>query len=335
MAEKKKTGTKTDKKSDNKRTENKKIIAVVGATGAQGGGLVRAILNDKNGPFAARAITRDPNSEKAKALADAGAEVVAGDVDDVKSLRKAFEGAHGAFCVTFYWEHMKPEKELSHARNMAQAAKDASVHHVIWSTLEDTRKSVPLSDDRMPTLMGKYKVPHFDAKGEADEIFRELGVPTTFLLASFYWENFIHFGMGPKKGPGGKLTISMPMGTKKLAGIGAEDIGKVAYAIFEKGDEMIGKTVGIAGGHLTGAQMAKALTKALGQEVVYSAVPPATFRSLGYPGAEDLGNMFQFYADFEQDVCDARGISETKSLNPELLNFDRWLSQNKDRIPLG
>jgi uncharacterized protein YbjT (DUF2867 family) len=336
VAERKKTGTKTDKKTtESRRTDNKKVIAVVGATGAQGGGLVRAILNDKNGPFAARAITRDPNSEKAKALADAGAEVVAGDVDDVKSLRKAFEGAHGAFCVTFFWEHMKPEKELSHARNMAQAAKDASVHHVIWSTLEDTRKSVPLSDDRMPTLMGKYKVPHFDAKGEADETFRELGVPTTFLLASFYWENFIYFGMGPKKGPGGKLTISLPMGTKKLAGIAAEDIGKVAYAIFEKGDEMIGKTVGIAGGHLTGAQMAKAMTKVLGQEVVYSAIPPATFRSLGFPGAEDLGNMFQFYADFEQDFCDARGISETKSLNPELLNFDRWLSQNKDRIPLG
>jgi len=334
VAEKKKTAKKADAKTDKQKTD-KKIIAVVGATGAQGGGLVRAILNDKHGSFAARAITRNPNSEKAKALADAGAEIVAGDVDDIKSLRKAFDGAHGAFCVTFFWEHLKPEKELSHARNMAQAAKDAGVHHVIWSTLEDTRKSVPLSDDRMPTLMGKYKVPHFDAKGEADEIFRQLGVPTTFLLASFYWENFIYFGMGPKKGPDGKLTISLPMGTKKLAGIAAEDIGKAAYAIFEKGDEMIGKTVGLAGGHLTGAQMAKSMTKALGREVVYNPVTPAAFRSFGFPGADDLGNMFQFYTEFEQDCCDARGISETKTLNPELLNFDRWLSQNKERIPLG
>ena len=334
MAEKKKTAKKADAKTDKQKTD-KKIIAVVGATGAQGGGLVRAILNDKHGSFAARAITRNPNSEKAKALADAGAEIVAGDVDDIKSLRKAFDGAHGAFCVTFFWEHLKPEKELSHARNMAQAAKDAGVHHVIWSTLEDTRKSVPLSDDRMPTLMGKYKVPHFDAKGEADEVFRQLGVPTTFLLASFYWENFIYFGMGPKKGPDGKLTISLPMATKKLAGIAAEDIGKAAYAIFEKGDEMIGKTVGLAGGHLTGVQMAKSMTKALGKEVVYNPIPPATFRSLGFPGADDLGNMFQFYTEFEQDCCDARSISETKSLNPELLTFDRWLSQNKERIPLG
>ena len=324
---------KTEKKTGN--TTDKKIIAVVGATGAQGGGLVNAILKDKKGPFAVRAITRDPKSAKAKALADAGAEVVAADVDDEKSLAKAFKGAHGAFCVTFYWEHLKPEKELAHARNMANAAKEAGVKHVIWSTLEDTRKSVPLSDNRMPTLMGKYKVPHFDAKGEADGIFTELGVPTTFLVTSFYWDNFIHFGIGPKKGADGKLAITLPLGTKKLAGIAAEDIGKTAYAIFEKGAEMIGKTVGIAGGHLTGAQMAKSLSKALGQEVKYNAIPPATFRSFGFTGADDLGNMFQFNSEFEQDCCDARSISETKSLNPELQTFDRWLAQNKSRIPLG
>jgi uncharacterized protein YbjT (DUF2867 family) len=324
------------KKADNKKSATgKRIIAVVGATGAQGGGLVRAILNDKNGPFTARAITRNVNSDKAKGLADAGAEVVAADLDDMKSLKQAFEGAHGAFCVTNFWEHMKPEKEISQARNMARAAKDAGVKHVIWSTLEDTRKSIPLSDDRMPTLMGKYKVPHLDAKGESDAIFAELGVPTTFLVTSFYWDNFIYFGMGPKKGADGKLAITLPMGTKKLAGIAAQDIGKTAYAIFEKGDEMIGKTVGIAGGHLTGAQMAKSLSKALGQQVNYNAVTPAAFRGFGFPGAEDLGNMFQFFSDFDQDCCDARNISETKTLNPELQTFDRWLGENKSRIPLG
>ncbi|MFL5465578.1 MAG: NmrA/HSCARG family protein [Gemmatimonadaceae bacterium] len=311
------------------------MIAVIGAIGAQGGGLVRAILDDKTGQFAVRAITRTPNSDKAKALADAGAEVVAADTDDVKSLKKAFTDAYGAFCMTNFWEHMKPEKELSQARNMAQAAKDAGVRHVIWSTLEDTRQSVPISDDRMPTLMGKYKVPHFDAKGEANGYFAELGVPTTYLVTSFYWDNFIHFGMGPKKGPDGKLAITLPMGSKKLPSIAAEDIGKTAYAIFEKGEELIGKTVGIAGGHLSGAQMAKSLSKALGQPIAYNAVTPAAFRSFGFPGADDLANMFQFNSEFEQDCCDARNISETKSLNPELQTFDRWLSQNKSRIPLG
>jgi len=313
---------------------DKKIIAVTGATGTQGGGLVRAILADPNSGFAVRAITRDPNKDKAKALAAAGAEVVQGDLDDVESLKKAFAGAYGVYGVTNFWEHFSPERELEQAANQARAAKAAGLQHVIWSTLEDTRKWIPLTDDRMPTLMGKYKVPHFDAKGEADGIFTELGVPTTFLVTSFYWDNFIHFGMGPKKGADGKLAITLPMGTRKLPSIAAEDIGKVAYSIFEKGDELIGKTVGIAGGHLTGAQMAKSLTKALGQEVKYNAVTPEAFRAFGFPGADDLGNMFQFNSEFEQDCCDARSISETKSLNPELLTFDRWLALNKTRIPL-
>ena len=243
---------------------SKKTIAVVGATGAQGGGLVRAILADPSGGYAARAVTRDPASDKAKALAQQGAEVVAANVDDKAALRRAFDGAHGAFCVTFFWDHFSPEKEQAEARAMAEAAKEAGVKHVIWSTLEDTRQRVPLSDDRLPTLMGKYKVPHFDAKGEADAFFREL-TPTTCLRTSFYWDNLIHFGMGPKPGPDGTLAFTMPMADKKLPGIAAEDIGRCAYGVFKRAD-LIGKTVGIAGEHLTGAQMAAALSKCARQD---------------------------------------------------------------------
>jgi uncharacterized protein YbjT (DUF2867 family) len=313
----------------------KRIIAVVGATGAQGGGLVRAILSDPRGGFSARALTRDVNSEKAKALAKLGAEVVAADVDDVESLKRAFEGAYGAYCVTFFWAHFSPEKELAEATNMAQAAKQAGIEHVIWSTLEDTRQWVPLSDNRMPTLMGKYKVPHFDAKGEANQVFTDLGLPVTFLLTSFYWDNFIYFGMGPKKGPDGKLALTLPMGDKRLSGIAAEDIGKCAHGIFKRGREFIGKTVGIAGEHLTGAQMASALTKALGQEVRYNAVPPQVYRNFGFPGAQDLGNMFQFYHDFNEYFCAARKLEVARALNPALQTFDAWLAQYKARIPLG
>ena len=313
---------------------DKKVIAVVGATGAQGGGLVRAILADKDGPFTARALTRNPDSDKARALAKMGAEVVAANVDDVTSLKKAFTGAHGAFCVTFFWEHFSPEKEGAHAKAMAQAAKEAGVAHVIWSTLEDTRRFVPLTDDRMPTLQGKYKVPHFDAKGEADQVFRDLGLPVTFLQTSFYWDNFIHFGMGPKKGPDGKLAITLPMGDAKLPSMAAEDIGRCALGIFKGGKEYIGKTVGIAGEHLTGAQMAAAFTKALGQPVGYNAVSPETYRGFGFPGAEDLGNMFQFNRDFADPFCKARNLDVARKLNPALLTFDRWLDANKAQIPL-
>ena len=312
----------------------KKIIAVVGATGAQGSGLVRAILADPAGGFAVRAITRNPGSEKAKALAKLGAEVVAADVDDPASLERAFKGAYGAYCVTFFWDHFSPEKEKTQARAMAQAAQRAGVRHVIWSTLEDTRKWVPLSDNRMPTLMGQYKVPHFDAKGEADRAFAELGVPTTFLLTSFYWDNLIHFGMGPKPGPDGKLAFVLPMGDKKLPGMAAADIGRCAYGIFKRGAEFIGKTVGIAGEHLTGRQMAEALTRALGQEVVHLAMEPADYRALGFPGADDLGNMFQFNRDFSADFRAARSLEFSRSLNPGLQTFERWLAANASRIPL-
>ena len=312
----------------------KKIIAVVGATGMQGGGLVRAIMSDKKSEFTARALTRDVKSEKARELAKLGAELVQADVDDVASLKRAFKGTYGAYCVTFFWAHFSPDKEFAEAKSMAEAAKDTGLQHVIWSTLEDTRKWVPLSDNRMPTLMGKYKVPHFDSKGQADQVFRELGLPTTFLLTSFYWDNMIYFGMGPKKGADSKLAITLPMGDKKLPGIAAEDIGKCAYGLFKKGRDHIGKTVGIAGEHLTGQQMAAALTKALGQEVRYNAVTPEMYRSFGFPGAEDLGNMFQFKRDFEQVFCGARNIDVARSLNPELQTFDKWLAKNKNRIPL-
>jgi uncharacterized protein YbjT (DUF2867 family) len=314
--------------------KEKKIIAVVGATGAQGGGLVRAILADRGGPFAARALTRQPESDKAKALAAAGAEVVTADLDDPKSVERAFAGAYGAFCLTNFWEHFSPEKELTQAQHMARAAKAGGVQHVIWSTLEDTRKWVPLSDGRMPTLQGKYKVPHFDAKGEADELFRREGVPTTFLLTAFYWENFIYFGAGPQRGPDGRLALTFPMDDNPLPGIAVEDIGKAAYGIFKRGKELIGKTVAIAGEHLTGAQMASKMGRALGKEIQYNNVPPEVYRSLGFPGADDLGNMFQFKRDFNDYFVGLRDLTVTRSLNPELQTFDQWLGRHKDKIPL-
>ena len=255
-------------------------------------------------------------------------------MDNVESLKSAFRDAYGAFCVTFFWAHFSPEKELAQARNMAEAAKHARLQHVIWSTLEDTRRWVPLSDNRMPTLMGHYKVPHFDAKGEANRFFTDLRVPTTFLLTSFYWENLIHFGMGPKAAADGELEFSLPMSDKKLPGIGSEDIGKCALGIFKRGSEFIGKTVGIAGEHLTGAQMAAALTKALGKKVRYNHVSPEVYRSLGFPGAEDLGNMFQFKCDFERDFCAARSLELARLLNPSLQTFETWLAANQSSLPL-
>ncbi len=314
---------------------DRKIIAVVGATGAQGSGLVQSILSEPGGPFAVRAITRDSNSQAARALAAAGAEVVAADIDDAASVRRAFAGAHGAYCVTFFWAHMSPERELAEARTMAEAARDCGLRHVIWSTLEDSRRFVPLDDARMPTLMGRYKVPHFDAKGEADQYFRECGVPTTFLLTSFYYDNLISFGMGPKRGDDGKLVFAMPLGGSRFPSIAAADIGRCAHAVFKREGEFAGRMVGIAGSHLTGAEMAAALARAYREEVRYEAVPFDVYRGLGFPGADDLGNMFQFNCEFAADFCGARSVEFSRSLNPKLQTFDDWLAANVQRIPTG
>ncbi len=313
----------------------KKIITVFGATGAQGGGLARAILEDRDGPFAVRAVTRDPGSTGARALAAAGAEVIAADLGDAAAVARAMDGAYGAYCVTFFWAHFSPERELAEARTMAGAARAAGLQHVIWSTLEDTRRWMALDDPRMPTLMGKYKVPHFDAKGEADQFFRDAGVPVTFLLTSFYWDNLIHFGSGPKPGADGTLEFVLPMGQAKLPGIAVEDIGRCAHGILRRGTEFVGRTVGIAGEHLTGAEMAAALALALGRAVRHLDVSPEVYRGFGFPGADDLGNMFQVKRDFNDAFCAARSVEFSRSLNPRLQNFAQWLEANAARIPLG
>ena len=312
----------------------KKIIAVVGATGAQGGGLVRAIQRDPKSLFRARAITRNPASDAAKALAALGAEVVKADVDDAASMKRAFTGAHGAFCVTFFWAHFSPEKELAEATLMAQTAKETGVAHAVWSTLEDTRKWVPLSDDRMPTLMGKYKVPHFDAKGEANVQFTSRDVPTTLYHTSFFWDNFIFFGAGPKPGPDGQLLLTLPMGDRPLPAIAAEDVGKCAYGVFKRGSEFIGKNIAVSGEILTGTELAAKMSRAIGKPIRYNPVPPSVYRSFGFPGADDLGNMFQFKHDFNADFCKPRDPALARSLNPDLQTFDQWLAQNAKKIPL-
>ncbi|MFN2603316.1 MAG: NmrA family NAD(P)-binding protein [Gemmatimonadaceae bacterium] len=218
---------------------DKKIIAIAGATGHQGGGLARAILNDKNSEFAVRALTRDPNAGKARALRELGAEVVQADLHDESSVRRAFEGAYGAYCVTFFWAHMSPEKEF------------------------------------------------------AEE---------------------------------------MAMNDKNLAGIASEDIGKCAYGIFRRGPELAGKRIGLAGDQLTGEEMAEKFSKAFGRPVQYNPVPFDVLRGMGFPAAKEYGNMFQFYVEFEDVVAGTRDVEQSRKLNPELQNFDEWLSRNRAKF---
>lgn len=310
---------------------DKKTIAVLGATGSQGGGLCRAILADSDGGFACRAITRDPSKDKAKELESQGAEVVQADIDDIESLKQAFAGAHGVYAVTNFWEHFSGEKEKEQARNIAEAARAAGVQHVVWSTLEDTRELLAADDERMPMLQEKYRVPHFDAKAEADEYFA--GLPLTRLITSYYWDNLYLFGLAPQKGEDGSLSWAFPMGNAKLAGIAAEDIGKVAYGIFKAGDEYIGKAVGIYGEALTIEQMGETLSRVLGVgAIAYAAVDADAYRGFGFPGADELGNMFQIYRDFEEQVLALRSADTARRLNPELQTYEEFVAKNREAI---
>ncbi|MEV6286139.1 NmrA/HSCARG family protein [Kribbella sp. NPDC051770] len=317
-----------------------KTIAVIGATGAQGGGLVRAILADSTGEFAVRAVARDPQSAKALELAAAGAEVVAGDLDDEESLRKAFDGVYGAFVVTNYFAQRTEaevaarsaaDMELEQAGNAARAARDAGVEHVIWSTLVDTRPHFG-DTDRVPTLDdGRYKVPHFDAKSEADELFRQSGVPTTFLQTTLFYENLTS-DLGPVRDENNRLVLTLPMDDAPLNAIAVGDIGLTALGIFRRTDEYTGRTIAIGGDKLTGQQIVDVMSDVLGEPVTYAPHGWDDFRSFGFPGAVEFGNMFQFYAENHRQFSDARDLDEIRTLNPQLQTFRQWFEQHQSEI---
>ena len=301
----------------------KKIIAVVGATGAQGGGLAHAILAEPKGEFAVRALTRDPGSPRAKELADAGAEVVEADLDDEAALRAAFDAVHGVYLVTNYWEDMSAEHEIAQAANGARAARATGIRHLIWSTLEDTRGYLPLNDPSTPVFDGRYSVPHFDAKSEANKFFADAGVPTTYLRPSMYWEAFEDYG--PRRTEDGTLVLTLPMGGRKLAGIAAADIGRTALGILKRGDEFIGRTVGAAGEHLTGGEFAAAFSESYGEPVDYRPLTFDEFRALDFPAAAETGNMFEYYYLAEAEFTGSRDLALVRTLNPRLQTFRSWL----------
>ncbi|MDT5413198.1 MAG: hypothetical protein QOG14_5418 [Mycobacterium sp.] len=321
---------------------DKKIIAVVGATGAQGGGLLRAIMADPDGPFTVRALTRNAASDPARALASQGAEVIEADLDDETSLRKAFDGAYGAYVVTNFWVQRTPEQEqartraemeLDQAAAAARAAKDTGLRHVVWSTLEDTRPHFQRLGIEVPDALGNYKVPHFDAKGEANASFTALGVPTTFLQTTMYYEALLQ-GFGPHRDANGELILTLPMADKRWALIAGEDIGKTALGVFRRGGQFIDKTVSIAGTHATGEELAAKFTAALGEKVDYRPMTTDQMRASGQPGVLEVANMFQFYSDASDYFTGVRNLDLVRELNPDLQPLDSWLTQHKNEIPL-
>jgi uncharacterized protein YbjT (DUF2867 family) len=294
------------------------LIAVIGATGNQGSSVVEAALESEH-RIAVRAVVRDFRAEKASALAGRVAEIIEADLDDPETLGAAFAGADAAYCVTpgdGDWG-----RETTRARNMAHAAHAADLQHVIWSTQEDTRPVLNAAGSTIAVLGGLYRVPSYDAKAEADSAFRELGVPTTFMRTSFYWESLFLPGIGPAPRGGG--VIRWPLGDAKLPGIAVVDIGRCAVGALMQRSTYAGRNIGICGEELTGAEMAAAIQAVVGVDCRYEAVEGDEFRT-----AAATSNMFQYKRDFEQHHRRYRDVALSRSLNPRLRTFRQWLGDD-------
>ena len=308
----------------------KKIITVLGATGTQGGAVARALLAD--GTFTVRAVTRNAASPKAQSLAQSGAEVVEATLTDEGSLRRAFDGAYGAFLVTPYWEHRSPARELSEVDNLIGAAQATGLQHVVWSTLEDTREAITAGDTRMPVIGDGYRVPHFDVKGgAADARFAKSGLPTTYLLMSFYWDNLLGLAK-PQRDPDGTLAMHLPLGEAAVAGVASDDIGRVVLRVLQQPAETIGATIPVVGDQATGEQMAAALSTVLGEPVAYRPPSADEFRSFGFPGADELGNMFQYYADFSASYLGRRDSAAARVFNPDPVSLNDFLAAHRAEL---
>jgi uncharacterized protein YbjT (DUF2867 family) len=294
----------------------RETILVIGATGAQGGGVARHLL--ARGRFAVRALTRHPDSEKAQALRAAGAEVVEGDLENPEGLRRALADCYGCFGVTNFWEHF--EREVEHGRNLVDAVADSAPRHFILSTLPYVHK----------VTGGELDVPHFDTKGRVEAYARERLPHASFVHVAYYFENFTTW-FAPRRQDDGSYLFGFPQGDTPLAGVAVEDVGGVVASLFERADEFRdGKVVGIVGDDLPGTEYAAAMSRVLGERIGYRHIERETFAALGFPGAEDLANMFDFNRRF---VPERRAdLEQSRTLYPQLQDFETWLRANRERM---
>jgi len=292
-----------------------KMILVTGATGAQGGGVARHLLN--SGKFTVRCLTRNPSSEKSIALQKAGAEVVKGDLGELESLKTAMKGCHGVYGVTNFWEHF--DKEYEQGKNLVDAVAASNIKHFVFSTLPNAKK---ISD-------GKIEVPHFDIKAKLEEYSRGLGLHVTFMHPAFYFENFLSY-FPPQKKEDGPFAFGFPQGDTLLAGIAIEDLGGVVTAIFDKPDDFKDKTVGVVGDDLPPKKYAEIMTRVLKKTVVYNYIPREVFAKFDFPGADDLANMFEFNRLYIPNR--KVDLEESRKLYPKMQTFESWLTTNKEKF---
>ena len=283
-------------------------ILVVGATGAQGGSVARQLL--RAGSYTVRCLTRRPRSTAAEEIASLGGELVEGDLNDPLSLRAALRGCDGAFGVTNYWEHY--EREFDQGRNFVDALMACGIQHAVISTLPHAKQLTG----------GRLSVPHLDTKGRIEEYARGVNLPATYVHVAFYYENFLaHFP--PRQQRDGTYVFGFPQGNTSLAAVAAEDIGGVVAAIFAESFWYRDKVIGIVGDDMRCDDYADVMHRVLRRQFAYHYVAHDEFAALGFPGARDLADMFEFNRQY---VPNRRiDLAKSRELYPEIRTFERWL----------
>ena len=295
------------------------MIGICGVTGAQGGAVAKECIKHN---YSVRGLTRNINSDKAVKLTKAGVTLVQADFDNKDSLKNVFAGCDAVFIMTNFWEHMDAKKEYQQAKALIDSAVESNIPHIIWSTLEDTRDY----EDNI-TYLGEYKVPHLDEKGMVSKYLKTLKINATHLYTSFFYENFTGM-MKLSKDADGVRRLCMPMGDSILPIVTIEDIGKMVHKIVE--DKIYGD-VSVASDHLTGADMAKVFSEVLEEPVEYVPVPASTYREFGFPGCEDIGNMFEFKDIHNKEFCQLRNMVDVKKkITP--ISFKEWCISNKESL---
>ncbi|XP_015265424.1 PREDICTED: nmrA-like family domain-containing protein 1 [Gekko japonicus] len=291
---------------------DKKVIVVFGATGAQGGAVARALMAEAT--FLVRGVTRKPQQKAARELKKLGAEVVKADLEDARSLEAALRGAHAAFLVTDFWEHLSEEREVAQGKRVADVAQQLALSYVVYSGLENVKRLTG----------GRLAVPHFDGKGRVEEYFRACGVPTTCIRMPSYFENFLTV-FRPQRAPDGDgWELALPLGDVPLDGLAVADLGPVVAALMKEPEKYGGQTIGLSTGKLTVAEYAALMSEHTGKTVRDAKMSLESYQQLGFPGARELADMFRFYRTEPE-----RDVALTRKLNPQARTFEEWIAEHK------
>ncbi|XP_022288106.2 nmrA-like family domain-containing protein 1 isoform X4 [Crassostrea virginica] len=303
-------------------SDGPRTVVIFGSTGLLGGAIARRLLQE---PFLykVRCVTRRSSSEKARQLAEHGAVIVNADLGETKSLEKALEGADIMFLTTHYWDERNKEKEVIKGLNAIDAAIQCGVKHIIFNGSENVKK-----------IIGK-ECNHLDSKSAIEEYIREVEVTTndiginfTILRLPFWLENFYSV-FKPHKLKHAVYAVALPLEGCELDMMSVEDVGEVIASILRRPRQYYGKTLNLSAEALSMENIVDTFNRHFdNRKFTDPKIRVKDMEKFQFPGAKDLAAMFEFYQSGEA----VRDIKLTRKLNPHAMTFDRWLSENRDKV---